>query len=388
VANYFPLLITFLIGLVGLVLKTTKDSAGPALRKPLTHAGWGMLLLLSAAFLVSLIITYSRSKSTNEQDQREAERYTRDSTTMTSQLTLVRAQRDTQRIALDESRKAANAQSGLLTSSLVASRDLARSLGILFDSLRAQRTELDRTAQAQRELLLTEGDRLRNQINTPRVTINIELPPISEAKRIALQRIQGIRSDSLRDRRQRAVLDSEYSSSNNGLITSSGEVPLLFPTSIFFVLAPARNHTCGDYVHALYIPYILLALHSGSSLDWSDVNRWSNRLTYRISTANPQVMNQGLSSLSELREGCVVAQLATYPQGDELSNDRFELFEAIWEGATVFNFDLDFGGGRQIQFTGGYTSEGSSPFPVQFRLSGLPWESVPPPPAAHLGPPK
>lgn len=208
--DYIPLGITFLLAIVGLLLKTTQDPEGASLRKRLTGGGLAVLVLLSISLMIGVALTVKRKQADHESARRAAARYERDSTTASASLRTANTELLVQQGAIREARFVAATQLHRLDSTLTVSSVLARDLRDLGDSLRAQRTALSHEFERQQQIVRLEAEKLRNPLTSPRVRLDFVFPPIDEAKAYALSSVNADSrlSDSARARMRAAITDS------------------------------------------------------------------------------------------------------------------------------------------------------------------------------------
>lgn len=361
--DYLPLIVTFVLALVGLVMRTTHDPPKTSLIKRLTPPGWAVLALLLLALGVGSVNTYKRRAADRASNQINLEKRFRDSTTWATS----RAVQDT---VLREARSAAIAQIMLLDSSLVASRKLT-------DSLRKQGIEFRENLLAQQALLQSEADRLRNGIATPRVSLTIAFPTLEQARRWALTRLERRpETDSLRDSANSIISGAELR--RDRILSGGREVPFPFPLSFYAEMWPSVNGDCDWQRWPRPRPVLAMHIPSVSPQQWSDY--WidsQGQLHVMLNWTLATIERSGVASLSELRDGCFEIApdfdpppewLAATWDGDVLGL----LFEGLWGGSRAVSVTFDFGDGRVLTSP----AQREALWPLQARVPKvLPWEA-------------
>jgi hypothetical protein len=331
--DYIPLIVTFLLAVLGLLLKTTRDPEGESLRKRLTGGGLSVLLLLLVALTLGVALTVKRKRADDKSAQQAAARYVRDSTIAAANLQAANSQLRMQQGAIGEARSAAATQLHRLDSTLTTSNILARNLSNLGDSLRAQRAELDRELREQQQLIQAEADRLLNPITIPRIRLGVSFPPslpFTDSVRIRL--LQVIRNSSYRDGAQFSISEEE---------------PYIFPSSFVIFLWPASDEGCHMdelWKVSRFVSFTLRTpMARWKPLPLSILN--FERRGFNLDWAEAEVRNAGVLSLADLHGGCYDIR----PSFEDWENPVVrQLFHAIWRESVLTYFEMEFSAGQNF----------------------------------------
>jgi hypothetical protein len=360
--DYLPLLVTFALALIGLILRTTHDEPKSTLIKKLTLPGWFVAGFLLVALLMGTANTYLRRKAEVASRLIQSQQTFRDSVTWAA----ARAVQDT---ALQEARAIARGQIVLLDSSVSAS-------GALVNQLQQQAIEFRANLHTQQRLLQREADRLRNSISAPRVSIRVVFPPLKLTQGIVLAELSR-HSGSDMQADSAATWIQGVRTYRDQFVLNGSEIRFLAPEAFYAQMWPSRDGDCAQDPWSG--PIFTMMIRTASSNQWSE--RWidrEGRLHITLIEAVADTRQIGLESLSDLRNGCF-GITPTLRHGLSILGERREvedlgitaLYDELWRGSHLEYVEFDFGNGRSV-----WTNvEDEAKWPYLGRVPEvLPWE--------------